>query len=248
MAALAQALSREARRPMQELMGRLGELRTRLESFRNEATEPGPGEREHVLDELGGLLEECLRSAERVDGVAASVGRLGGGDGAARTGFQLNAAVADAVTLLERRIEGSAELELRLGKLPDIAGEEGELSHAVAALLTNALEAVERSGARGRIIVTTYRDEKGATLRISDNGPGIDPDLLSRACDPFVTTKKREPGAGLGLHAARAALEAQGGELRLTSKPGEGTSVTAVFALPVSDPAVQTASSHDAAD
>ena len=82
--------------------------------------------------------------------------------------------------------------------IPYIVGNEADLCHVVTAILTNALEAVERSGMRGKITVTTYADDEGATLRVSDNGAGIEPELLPKVCEPFVTTKPREPGSGLG--------------------------------------------------
>jgi len=241
MAELADSFAHEVRKPVLELAGLLEEMRMRIDAMR----EAGRGAALEGFDEL---IENCLRSAERVDGVTASLSRLGKTRAAEEGGFALNAAVADAVTLLERRVEGCAELELRLGKVPPIEGDPGDLSLAVAALLTNALEALERSGARGKITVTTFVDGNTATLRVSDDGPGIDEELLSRVCEPFVTTKNDEPGAGLGLHAALSALRAQGGDLHVASKPGEGTSVTALFAAPVSGAPEQTASSHDVAD
>jgi len=107
---------------------------------------------------------------------------------------------------------------------------------------------------RARKSVANFKLRQGqpigamVTLRISDSGVGIDAQLLPRVCDPFVTTKGAEPGSGLGLHAAHSALLAQGGAIRLSSKPGEGTTVTAEFALEVSDPEPQTTSIRDAAD
>jgi signal transduction histidine kinase len=243
---LADSFAREVHKPVLELAGRLEEMRTGLDALRTAARSDEADERLEILSNFDQLIEDCLRSAERVESVTSSLRQLSGRGHREREGFALNAAVADAVTLLERRLEGCAELELRLGKVPDIVGNEADLRHVVTAILTNALEAVERSGMRGTITVTTYTDDEGATLRVSDNGAGIEPELLPKVCEPFVTTKPREPGSGLGLHAANAALEAQGGNLRISSKPGEGTTVTAVFALPVSDPEPQTTSSPDA--
>ena len=70
-----------------------------------------------------------------------------------------------------------------------------------------------------------------ATLRITDDGVGIAPDLLPKVCDPFVTTKQGQVGAGLGLHAARQAVQSQGGDVRIQSDSGAGASVTVEFAL-----------------
>jgi len=248
MAELAESFAREVHKPVLELAGRLEEMRAKLDALRAGAASEEPDARLAMLANFDALIESCLRSTERVDGVTSSLSRLSGRGDAEQVGFALNAAVADAVTLLEHRIEGCAELELRLGKVPEIRGNEGDLCHVVTAILTNALEAIERRGTRGKITITTFSDGAMVTLRISDSGVGIDAQLLPRVCDPFVTTKGAEPGSGLGLHAAHSALLAQGGAIRLSSKPGEGTTVTAEFALEVSDPEPQTTSIRDAAD
>jgi len=164
--------------------------------------------------------------------IVDSLRRLSGKSGG-RPLFSLNASVADAVTLLENRIQGCAQLDLRLGKIPEIEGDAAALSQIVMALLTNAVEAIERKGARGNITLATFANDTLATLRITDDGVGIDADLLPTVCDPFVTTKQGQVGAGLGLHAARQAIEAQGGNVRIQSEPGKGASVTVDFKLAV---------------
>lgn len=234
MASLAASFSEEVGKPVSDVAGRLDEMRARLEDLRGASGEDA----EVLVDALEKLVDKCVRAVERVGGVASSLTRVTGrdeGDEGDEEIFSLNAAVADAVTLLERRTEGCAELDLRLGKIPEIPGDETELSQVVVAVITNALEAIERTGRRGKITITTFADLEGATLRVSDDGDGIEPELLARICEPFVTTKSGQPGAGLGLHAAQSALEAQGGSIRVKSRAGEGTSASILFALsPVS--------------
>jgi len=57
-------------------------------------------------------------------------------------------------------------------------------------------------------------------LRVSDNGPGIDPDTLLRVFEPFFTTKEPGEGTGLGLWNAHRLAELLGGRLEAESRPG----------------------------
>jgi signal transduction histidine kinase len=66
-------------------------------------------------------------------------------------------------------------------------------------------------------------------LAVQDTGTGMDPGTLERALESFYTT--RPEGSGLGLAFVRRVVEAHGGELSLTSAPGEGTLVTLRFPL-----------------
>jgi signal transduction histidine kinase len=64
---------------------------------------------------------------------------------------------------------------------------------------------------------------------VSDTGCGIPEDILLQVEEPFFTTKPR--GTGLGLSICRKIIEAHGGRMRITSRPGEGTTVE--ITLPV---------------
>jgi signal transduction histidine kinase len=64
---------------------------------------------------------------------------------------------------------------------------------------------------------------------VKDDGCGIPDVLLPQVFDPFVTSKEGEPNAGLGLHCAYKAARRLGGELRIRSRPGQGTTVTLVL-------------------
>jgi len=205
-------------------------MREAMDELRSSIASGSDDEHQAIIDRYEQLIASCESGTERVGGVVDTLRRLGGGNGGDPR-FSLNAAVADAVTLLERRVQDCAQLDLRLGKVPDVEGDPSELSQVVMAVLINAVEAVEKKGTQGTISITTYANANAATLRITDDGVGIDAELLPRICDPFVTTKEGTVGAGLGLHAARQTLESQGGDVRIQSDEGHGASVTVDFAL-----------------
>lgn len=110
-------------------------------------------------------------------------------------------------------------------KLPPLVADPAQLSQVIVNLLTNSLEAMAGTG--GEIAITAHPAADGKTLElmIQDTGPGIDPELLPRVMQPFVTTKRGHPGAGLGLAVTHGVIQVHGGEISIESEPGAGTTV-----------------------
>ena len=94
-------------------------------------------------------------------------------------------------------------------------------------LFQNARDAMSN---KGLIKVIAVTEEKFVNLTIEDNGPGMDPDLLSKIFKPFFTTKTQ--GTGLGLPITKRIMEAHGGDVRITSEVGKGASIVLHFPKP----------------
>ena len=232
---VAASFAHEANNPVAGLSGNLEFMRECLDDLRERVAVAcnGNGEALEGIAEFAEVIEESRQSIRRVTAIIGSLKRFGGEEKIGTT-LNLNAAVADAVTLLEERIRAHAQLDLCLGALPELAGDGLELSHSVLALLTNAVEAIERKGEEGgRITVTTFESLGEVTLTIKDSGIGIEEKLLGRVFEPFVSTKEGEHNAGLGLHGAYKVAQRHGGTIRIRSRADEGTTVTMV--LPVLD-------------
>lgn len=95
-------------------------------------------------------------------------------------------------------------------------------------IVVNALQAV---GMDGAVTVATFVEERSGgdrvVIEISDNGPGIPPDVLEHIFDPFYTTK--ENGSGLGLSIAHTIVREHQGRLEVESKPGQGATFRIVL-------------------
>lgn len=72
-------------------------------------------------------------------------------------------------------------------------------------------------------------------ISVQDNGPGMTPEVRRRATDPFFSTKTTNSGSGLGLSMVFGFVQQAGGKLRITSRPGCGTTVSML--LPAGSPA-----------
>ncbi len=99
----------------------------------------------------------------------------------------------------------------------------------VGALLNMIENAVQAAGAGVRLKIHLYARGDSLRLCVSDNGPGIEPALLARLGEPFLTTKAT--GTGLGLAVVKAVARAHHGELQLLSRPGRGTCARLVIPL-----------------
>ncbi|MHC8408453.1 sensor histidine kinase [Pseudomonas sp. TMB3-21] len=97
---------------------------------------------------------------------------------------------------------------------------------AILNLLENAIQA-----SAGEVRLKVHLYTRGDTLRVcvSDNGSGIDSEILARLGEPFFTTKTT--GTGLGLTVVKAVARAHQGELQMRSRPGRGTCAQVILPL-----------------
>jgi len=112
--------------------------------------------------------------------------------------------------------------------LPVIRQDENLIKQILLNLIMNALHAMESEG--GELQVTTETLSDFVSLTISDNGPGISPDAISRIFERYFTTKKTGEGTGLGLFITKNLVEMMGGTIKVASTIGVGTAFT--IALP----------------
>jgi PAS domain S-box-containing protein len=109
-----------------------------------------------------------------------------------------------------------------------VVGDAGRLGQAVDNLVSNALKFTERGGTVHLRVAP--RPDGGAHVAVADTGIGIPPDELAQLTDRFfratTATRRAIPGVGLGLSITKAVVDAHGGELRIASAVGEGTTFT----------------------
>ena len=145
--------------------------------------------------------------------------------------------IQDAL-LLVRPKANQQQVELRVmvdDNLPKIRGDRKQLGEVLLNLMVNALEAMVN---QGELTVSAFMDrfELGGKPRdcvcidVSDTGPGIDEKNISMLFDPFFTTKAS--GSGLGLSIVQGTVRRHGGDVKVQSAKGEGTTFS-VFLLPI---------------
>ena len=110
----------------------------------------------------------------------------------------------------------------------EISMDQDQIEMVLINLIKNAVEILEgQTNARIDIRSSLDQTTQRATLEVSDNGPGIEPDKLEQIFIPFYTTK--EDGTGVGLSLSRQILQLHGGVLGVESQLGNGAKFSLVF-------------------
>jgi two-component system NtrC family sensor kinase len=136
----------------------------------------------------------------------------------------------DATRLAANPIRlAGAKITLDLAEnLPPVHGDKQSLSQVFVNLLLNALDSV-RKGGRVRISAASEHDRGWVEITVTDDGCGIPAHVLPHVFDPFFTTKPRGKGTGLGLSVSLGIVRQHGGDIRVDSAPGKGTTVTVLL-------------------
>jgi len=101
------------------------------------------------------------------------------------------------------------------------------LRRIVRGLIKNALDACPA----GPVLLQSRVESNLLHIEVTDQGPGMNPEVAARATEPFFTTKEPGKGLGLGLFLAKSTAERLGGSLRISSEPGRETMVRLSFPL-----------------
>ncbi|OGU33747.1 MAG: hypothetical protein A3K13_09800 [Gemmatimonadetes bacterium RIFCSPLOWO2_12_FULL_68_9] len=178
-----------------------------------------------VRDDLQEIRREAQRAANIVRQLLAFVRR----HDPMRLPVNVNALVRDTIALRRGALRlAGIDVEVELGEVPAVAGDEHQLQQLLLNLLTNAEHAMARVAQGRRLLqVATRRVAGGLELIVRDTGAGIAPDVLPRIFDPFVTTKRAGEGTGLGLSIVNRVIREHGGRAVAGNHPDGG----AVFTL-----------------
>jgi len=187
-----------------------------------------------AADPAGGLtprrLERVQEAAARAEALAAAIVAIGRARSAAEGVLDIAAWLHGAEPWLRRLLARETELVIEIPQENrTLSADPDSLRTALTALVLNAAAAV---GAGGRVGIRLGQDRATSASRevsplsliVTDNGPGMPPEVAARAREPFFTT--RPPAAGLGLSVAEAFATLHGGRLALASTPGQGTTAT----------------------
>jgi signal transduction histidine kinase len=120
------------------------------------------------------------------------------------------------------------DIEIRKSYQPNttVKGNPDDLLHVFVNLITNAVQAMEQ---RGTLTLETATINSATTVRVSDTGCGIPPELHGRIFEPFFTTKPAGKGTGLGLYNVKNVIHHMHGTIGVESQVGRGSTFTITF-------------------
>lgn len=142
--------------------------------------------------------------------------------------INVNWAVEEIITLVDYEFKNRGiEFDMRYSQeLPPLESNKNYLQQAFLNILLNAKDAMPDGGRM--LIVTEYKEEK-IFVRFSDTGSGIKSEDLKKIFEPFFTTKEPGKGTGLGLPITRGIVRKFGGEIKVDSVEGRGTTFSIVL-------------------
>ena len=189
-------------------------------------------------NEMQSILRQAQRAAKLLRGLLRFV-RAGEKRTAA---VNLNDVVRSAIDLVSYRflideitIAGKLDPEL-----PKVIGDANRLEQVLVNLLSNALDALRTVKPPRRLTVDSFVDDTGGRVcvTVTDNGPGVAPEITQRLFRPFASTKGPR-GTGLGLYISRQIVREAEGELDLVKRTDPGTRF--LLWLPTTRPGVPSA-------
>ena len=174
---------------------------------------------ETIQDDANLIESEVRRCRSILDRMVQRAGALTGESSSSVDPQQLVEDLrADLTPEFERRLQVQIDPELKVLSLPPRA-----MRQALLNLVQNAFDA---SPSGQPVSLHVRRQLQRVRFVVKDEGKGMEPDLVERAGEPFLTTKGAGHGLGLGLFLAKTLAERLDGELELASTPGNGTTAT----------------------
>jgi PAS domain S-box-containing protein len=184
---------------------------------------------EHIGDASKQLVSNLGRAAERVQSfkeVAADP------DQSHRRSFDASELTQQVLSHLARELH-HREISLKLECEPNLEMDSypGPFGQALTNLAINSMTHAFGDGRRGAIDVRVRAaGNNNIEVVFADNGCGMTSDVKRQAFDPFFTTRRHEGASGLGLHVVHSiVVDRLGGQLRLESEPGVGTTVQLIL-------------------
>ncbi len=180
-----------------------------------------------VQERLSGLQADLRRSLQdsldRLRKTVNRIQRLTNLDEAVTQSANLNELVNDAIGLMQPQSPEGTRFDLDLRPLPNVTCRPQRLMAVLCSLLSNSIQAVN---GHGRIAISTERRDSVLELRIRDNGCGIPAGQLRQIFDPrFEESSGRVSTGNWSLFMSRQYMKEHGGDIRIQSMEGEGTTV-----------------------
>jgi PAS domain S-box-containing protein len=196
---------------------------------------------EMKLKDQGADVKEDLdiikRSTLRADGIIKKLLKFARPSEVKLEKIKPNDLINDTLPFLKYSSpQGEIKINTELSKEPMVVNvDKNQMQQAIINMVLNAAEAMARGG---EITIRAYKQEQSefyfaqpaCVIEISDNGPGITEENMSKLFEPFFTTKS-EKGTGLGLFITKLIIDNNKGNISIDSRLGRGTAVKIILPL-----------------
>ena len=176
------------------------------------------------------ILDLSLSETERLSEMLRNMLSFSKPEEEARRKINVNELLEGILLMMEKQMkEANVKVVTRFEpQIPEIMASTNQMRQVVLNLVKNAKEAMPRGG---MLTVRTEKEDRKVLIRIQDTGMGIPEEIRNKIFEAFFTTKQKVKGVGLGLSVCYGIIKDHGGEIRVDSKEGKGTTFT--ISLPI---------------
>ena len=172
-----------------------------------------------TLLEMERIAEELEHSSARISDLIKAIKEYSYMDQGPMQEVDIERGLETTLTIMNHKLKrGITVVRDYEPNLPKVMSSGSELNQVWTNLIDNAADAMKTGG---KLTIRTARENDFVLVEIADNGSGIPPDKISRIFDPFFTTKGVGEGTGLGLDVVSRIIKNLGGQIGVTSVPGD---------------------------
>ncbi|HNV23746.1 MAG TPA: PAS domain S-box protein, partial [Candidatus Omnitrophota bacterium] len=183
----------------------------------------------YILKDVQDILNESKEGVDRIKKIVADL-RTFSRSGADEIDFvNIEEVMESVLNVLYNELKYKAEIEKNYGFVPLIRADKERVGQVFLNLILNAAQAIEDKGV---IRIRTFQQDLFACVEISDTGEGISKENIHKVFEPFFTTKPVGKGTGLGLSICYEIIHKLGGDIKVESFVGHGTTFTVLFPIP----------------
>lgn len=185
---------------------------------------------DYAASSLGEKFDRIKKGIERIMKIVNSLKSFSRVDKEEIGKIDINNSIEEAIEILSAQELEDVEFVKELQKTPLMECSANAINQCLLHTIQNAIDAVE---GRGTIkIISSYNERENQILiNIIDNGKGMSPELVRQAFNPFFTTKAVGSGTGVGLSMTERIIKRHGGKINISSKEGEGTTITMILPM-----------------
>lgn len=179
-------------------------------------------------EEIFKLLQDTLHGVGHMAEIVSSLKDFSRLDQVPVENVDINACLDSTLLIAHNHIKNRIAVVKQYGDLPRVTCRPSQVNQVLLNLITNAGQAIQ---GEGQIRLTTWADESYVHAAVEDSGSGIEADKLKKIFEPFYTTKPVGKGTGLGLSVAYNIIREHKGRIKVSSRPGVGTTFTVSLPL-----------------
>jgi two-component system NtrC family sensor kinase len=176
------------------------------------------------------ILELSLSEIQRLSEMLRNMLSFSKPEEEKRRPIKIDELIEGILLVMEKQMrESNIQVDLSFHpEIPEIMASTNQMRQVMLNILKNAKEAMPKGGI---LTVKTAREEDKILVYIKDTGVGIPEEIRDKIFEAFFTTKQKVKGVGLGLSVCYGIIKDHGGEIRVESEEGKGT--TFIITLPI---------------